>query len=37
MYMVWPDGHGMVYDMVWWASHGISHWHGMVYRSGLAR
>ena len=19
MYVVWPDGHGMVYDMAWWA------------------
>ena len=24
-YMVWPDGHGIVYVMAWWA------WHGMWY------
>ena len=21
--MVWPNGHGMVYAMAWWASHSI--------------
>ena len=28
VYMVWPDGHGMLYDMVWLAYHGI--WYGLA-------
>ena len=26
--MVWPGGHGVVYDMVWRAKHGI--WYGLA-------
>ena len=29
LHIVWL---GMVYGMAWGASHGISHWHGMVCR-----
>ena len=31
--MVWSGGHGTVTGMTWWASHGISHWRGMVFQA----
>ena len=34
-YVVWPDGHGMVYGMVWWAWHekdmAWQAWHSIRY------
>ena len=26
--MVWPDGHGIVYVMAWWAGHGM--WYSLA-------
>ena len=39
-YMVWPEGHGMIFIMAWWAWHGMAllTWHGIRWGlTGMAR